>query len=104
MSKTDQPSAAVRGSEFTDLLGLAPAYLADGQMAYKATIVASWPAHSQARFRTLLYTGEQLEQAVADERERWEVLAQHEGNTDRRQWASTGTWLYPGDKLVVVRA
>lgn len=51
-----------------DQLGLAPEYLADGQMAYKATIVASWPARNQARFRTLLYTGEQLEQAVAAER------------------------------------
>lgn len=50
--------------------GLPPAYLADGQTAYKATIVASWPAHNRARFSTCLYTREQLEQAGAAEHER----------------------------------
>ncbi len=53
----------------TDGLGLPPAYLADGQTAYAAGIVASWPAHNQARFRTLLFTGAQLEAAVTAERE-----------------------------------
>ena len=33
-----------------------------------------------------------------------ETLAQHEGDTGRRQWASTGTWLYRGDRIVVLRA
>lgn len=51
-------------------LGLAPAYLADGQAAYAAGIVAGWPRHNQARFRHLLFTGAQLEAAVAAERER----------------------------------
>lgn len=33
-----------------------------------------------------------------------ETLAQHEGDTERRQWVSTGTWLYRGDRIVVLRA
>ena len=42
----------------------------NGQTAYKATIVASWPAHNRARFSTCLYTRGQLEQAGAAEHER----------------------------------
>lgn len=63
----------------SDSIGLPPAYLADGQMAYKATTVASWSAHNQARFSECLYTGEQLEQAVAAERERWAPLLRAAG-------------------------
>jgi hypothetical protein len=33
-----------------------------------------------------------------------ETLAQYEGDNERRQWASTGTWLYRGDRIVVLRA
>ena len=33
-----------------------------------------------------------------------ETLAQHEGDNGVRQWASTGTWLYRGDRIVVLRA
>lgn len=76
MDKTEAPNAAVRGSESNDLLGLPPAYLGDGQTAYAAGIVASWPEHNRARFRTLLFTGKQLERAVAAERERQRKLVE----------------------------
>lgn len=47
-------------------------------------------------------------EAAAAEIERLEsaqdVIAEHSGKTDHREWYSQGTWLYPGDKLVVVSA
>lgn len=70
MSTTDDTSAARRGSGSNDLLGQAPAYLGNGHQAYAASVVAAWPEHNRARFGTLLFTGAQLEAAVAAERER----------------------------------
>lgn len=62
MDKTTQPVWRVK---LGDLLGMPPAYLGDGQIAYTAGIVTSWPEHNRARFRTLLFSGAQLEKAVA---------------------------------------
>lgn len=79
-------------------LGLAPAYLGNGHQAYAAKVVAAWPAHNQARFGALLYTGEQLDAAVAAEQERYTALlhAYHEACADaalaatreRERWKS----------------
>lgn len=33
-----------------------------------------------------------------------EVLLQYGGSDGRRDWASAGAWLYPGDVLAVVRS
>lgn len=32
------------------------------------------------------------------------VLARHSGKTERREWHSVGTWLYPGDEIVERKA
>lgn len=29
-----------------------------------------------------------------------DILAQHSGESDRREWPGMGTWLYPGDRIV----
>ena len=43
---------------------------------------------------------EALERQVAD----GDVLAQHQPHHGRREWASVGTWLYAGDRVVVLRS
>lgn len=43
---------------------------------------------------------EALRAALA-ERDDSEVIGRHDGETDRRTWWSGGTWLYPGDEVVV---
>ena len=72
------PAAEPLALRLNDQLGPPPAYLGDGQTAYAAGIVASWPEHNRARFRALLFTGEQLERAVAEERERCARLCDDE--------------------------
>ena len=32
-----------------------------------------------------------------------DVLAEYSGQGEARQWASTGAWLYPGERIVVLR-
>lgn len=47
-----------------------------------------------------LFTVEQM-LAVANS-EQGEVVECHSGTSDRREWVNYGTWLYPGDKLILV--
>lgn len=41
-------------------------------------------------------------EVVRDERS--DVLAQHSGESGRREWCIGSAWLYPGDAVVVLRA
>ena len=85
------------GLPLNDLLGLAPAYLGNGHQAYAAGVVAAWPEHNRARFSVLLYTGQQLESAVAAERER---IAKHFDSRDK----GTGGFYEPHEPAEIIRA
>lgn len=54
-----------------------------------------WITIPRARLAEL----EAIERQVAD----GETLARYGGRDGRREWAPVGTWLYPGDRIVVLR-
>ena len=54
-------------------------------------------ADSMARIRRVAQEAAQEALQGAD------VLAEYHGQGEARQWASTGSWLYPGERIVVLR-
>jgi hypothetical protein len=54
-------------------------------------------ADSMARIRRVAREAAQEALQSAD------VLAEYHGQGEARQWASTGSWLYPGERIVVLR-
>lgn len=45
---------------------------------------------------------DRLRAAIAEQAEPADVLAEHSGLTDRREWVSVGTWLLPGERVLHV--
>ena len=58
----------------------------------------SW-THVAQEYRDLL---EAAIERYAHEKSSEDVIAEHSGKSEHREWCSQGTWLYPGDRLVVV--
>jgi hypothetical protein len=65
--------------------------------AHVTGVLGGGPDDLPARVRAVAQAAAQEALQSAD------VLAEYHGQGEARQWASVGSWLYPGERIVVLR-
>lgn len=65
--------------------------------AHVTGVLGGGPDDLPARVRAVAQAAAQEALQSAD------VLAEYSGQGEARQWASVGSWLYPGERIVVLR-